>query len=81
MNKVLTECSVIRICGIKSVMRLMARIPDLYVIATFRDPRGIFRSRNHFLGGRPMTWDTVGVYNCRRLLLSNTLKFEFESIY
>ena len=70
-------------------MRLMARIPDLYVIATFRDPRGIFRSRNNFLGGRPMTWDTVGVYNA---LLSSTLmirvlsevqilNFEFQRIY
>ena len=48
---------VIRLCGMKSVFKLIARIPDLYLIATFRDPRGIFQSRNHlYKGYRTYDW-------------------------
>ena len=49
---------VIRLCGMKSVFKLIARIPDLYLIATFRDPRGIFQSINRLYKGS-LTYDWV----------------------
>jgi len=40
---------VIRLCDIDDVIELVGQIPDLKVIITFRDPRGIYRSRKDFI--------------------------------